>query len=62
MATLNDPAYVEMLGIRPGSFRSLVLKGRGSTNPVSWGDYFPAGREKVLVDTLWQGISCPHTA
>lgn len=50
--TLNDPAYVEMLGIRPGSFRSLVLKGRGSTYLVSWGDYFPAGREKVLVDTL----------
>lgn len=49
--TLNDPVYLETLGVRPGSFRSLVLKGRGSTYKVSWADYFPADRKAMLVDT-----------
>jgi len=49
--TMNDPAYVEMLGIRPGSFRTIVLKGRGSRYHIAWGDYFPKDRESVSVDT-----------
>jgi microcystin degradation protein MlrC len=49
--TLNDPAYIEMLGIKPGSFRSMVLKGRGSTFRVAWGDYFDDDRSRIEVDT-----------
>lgn len=48
---MNDPAYVEMMGIKPGSFRSIVLKGRGSSYRKAWGDYFPEGRENLFVDT-----------
>ena len=49
--TMNDPAYVEILGIRPGSFRSIVLKGRGSSYLRAWGDYFPPGHENLSVDS-----------
>lgn len=49
--TMNDPAYVEALGIAPGSFRTIVLKGRGSRYHVAWGDYFPPERAAVPVDT-----------
>lgn len=49
--TMNDPAYVEMLGIGPGDFRSIVLKGRGSSYHKAWGDYFPPERGAIKVDT-----------
>lgn len=49
--TMNDVAYVEMMGIRPGSFRSIVLKGRGSAYLRAWGDYFPPDRAQIEVDS-----------
>ena len=49
--TMNDLAYVEMLGIEPGSFRSIVLKGRGSSYLNAWRDYFPKGRANISVET-----------
>ena len=68
--TMNDPAYIEMLGLGPGSFRSIVLKGRGSSYLRAWGDYFPEGCENLFVDTpgrtspvldrfAWQGLPRP---
>ncbi len=48
--TMNDPAYVEMLGIGPGDFRSIVLKGRGSNYLAAWGDYFPPATPALYVD------------